>query len=106
MWGQRVLGSNSCFSCHWHGVVTLGVSLGLAQPQQPALGDETVAWCRGEVTERGQGKTPRDTLRAKCLPSLSSRRAPGARNCSTVVLRGAPHAPLGRSPELNGLSRV
>lgn len=98
MWGQRVLGSNSCFSCHRHGVVTLGVSLGLAQTQQPALGDEATAWGRGEVTERGQGKTPRDALGAKCLPSLSSRRAPGAWNCSALVLRGEQHAPLGRSP--------
>ena len=53
MWGQRVLGLNSCFSC------PLGVSLGLAQPQQSALGDEATAWSHGEVTERGQGKMPR-----------------------------------------------
>lgn len=53
VWGQRVLGSNSCFSC------PLGLSLGLAQPQQPALGDEATAWGGGEVTERGQGEMPR-----------------------------------------------
>ena len=34
-------------------LMPLGLVIGLAQPQQPALGDEATAWGCGKVTERG-----------------------------------------------------